>query len=150
MLLFLNIISLYIEVLVSSFHQPLKTSSIKLFGLLLEPGGDFPFYSFIVGKMFSRKMMSRRAEQMEVAWSNAVETSCVVCQKKKFKVTPSSRKVMLTVFWDHEGILPTTFRPQGQTINADSYCDILRKLHKAIQWKRPGLLSKGVLPTTKL
>jgi hypothetical protein len=35
----------------------------------LEPGGDFPFYSFIIGKMFSRKMMFKRAEQMEVAWS---------------------------------------------------------------------------------
>jgi hypothetical protein len=70
--------------------------------------------------------------------------------KKKFKVTPSSRKVMLTVFWDHEGILLTAFQPQGQTVNADSYCNILRKLHKAIQRKRPGLLTKGVLPTMKL
>jgi hypothetical protein len=41
-LLFLNLISLYIEGLVPSFHKPLKTSSIKFFGLLLEPGGDFP------------------------------------------------------------------------------------------------------------
>jgi hypothetical protein len=46
---------------------------------------------------------------------------------------------MLTVFWDHEGMLITTFQPQGQTVNADSYCNILRKLHKAIQQKRPGL-----------
>jgi hypothetical protein len=69
MLLFLNIISLYIEALVPSFHTPLKTSSIKFFGLLSEPGGDFPLYSFIVGKMFSGKMMFKRAEQMEVAWS---------------------------------------------------------------------------------
>jgi hypothetical protein len=50
MLLFLNIISLYIEALVPSFHKPLKISSIKFFGLLSEPGGDFPFYSFLVGE----------------------------------------------------------------------------------------------------
>jgi hypothetical protein len=62
-LLFLNIISLYIEALVPPFHKPLKTSSINFFGLLSEPGGDFPFYSFIVGKMFSLKMMFKRAEQ---------------------------------------------------------------------------------------
>jgi hypothetical protein len=67
--LFLNIISLYIEALVPSFHKPLKTNSIKFFGLRSEPGGVFPFYSFIVGKMFSRKMMFKRAELMEVAWS---------------------------------------------------------------------------------
>jgi hypothetical protein len=38
MLLLLNIISLYIEALVSSFHKPLKTSSIKFFGLLVFRG----------------------------------------------------------------------------------------------------------------
>jgi hypothetical protein len=64
-----TVISLYIEALVPSFHKPLKTSSIKFFGLLSEPGRDFPFYSFIVGKMFNRKKMFKRAEQMEVAWS---------------------------------------------------------------------------------
>jgi hypothetical protein len=63
---FLSILSLYIEALVPSFHKPLKTSSITLFGLLSEPGGDFPFYSFIVGKMFSRKLMFKKAEQMEI------------------------------------------------------------------------------------
>jgi hypothetical protein len=64
MFLFLNIISLYIEALVPSFHKPLKSSIIKFFGLLSEPS-----YSFIVRKLFSRKMMFKRAEQMEVALS---------------------------------------------------------------------------------
>jgi hypothetical protein len=66
--------------------------------------------------------------------------------KKKFKVTLSSRKVMLTDFWDHEGILLTTFQRQGQTVNADSYCNILRKLRKAIQRKQPGLTGPGKSP----
>jgi hypothetical protein len=43
-LLYLTIISLYIEALVPSFHKSLKKSSIKLFGLLLEPDGDFRFH----------------------------------------------------------------------------------------------------------
>jgi hypothetical protein len=41
-LLFLNVISLYTEALVPLFHEPLKISTIKFFGLLSEPGGDFP------------------------------------------------------------------------------------------------------------
>jgi hypothetical protein len=61
---------------------------------------------------------------------NEVEISCV-----------ASRKVMLTVFWDHEGILLTAFQPQRQT-----YCNILRKLHKAIQQKQPGLARPGKSP----
>jgi hypothetical protein len=40
--LFLNVIFLYIEAFLPLFHKPLKTSSIKLFGLLSEPSGDFP------------------------------------------------------------------------------------------------------------
>jgi hypothetical protein len=32
--------------LIPSFHKPLKTSSIKFFELLSEPGGDFPFYRY--------------------------------------------------------------------------------------------------------
>jgi hypothetical protein len=47
MLLFLNIISLYIEALVPSFHKPLKTSSIKIFGLLSEPAGSAGCFHYI-------------------------------------------------------------------------------------------------------
>jgi hypothetical protein len=28
------------------FHKALKTSNIKFFGLLSEPGGDFPFHRY--------------------------------------------------------------------------------------------------------
>jgi hypothetical protein len=45
-LLFLNIISLYIEAPVPSFHKPLKISSIKFFRQLSEPGCDFPFHHY--------------------------------------------------------------------------------------------------------
>jgi hypothetical protein len=40
-----------------------------------------------------------------------------------------------------------TFQPQGQTVKADSYCNILRKLRKAIQRKRPGLTEPGKSPS---
>jgi hypothetical protein len=43
-----------------------------------------------------------------------------------------AKKAMLTVFWDHEGILLTAFQRQEQTVNAASYCNILRKLRKII------------------
>jgi hypothetical protein len=44
--LFLNIISLYTEALVPTSHKPLKTSNIKFFGLLSEPGSDFPVHRY--------------------------------------------------------------------------------------------------------
>jgi hypothetical protein len=127
-----NIISLYTEALVPSFHKALKTSSIKFFGLLSEPGGDFPFHRY---HDEGHDMLARILTSDE-SWVHhyQTETKCTSpAKKKKFKVTPSSRKVMLTVFWNHEGILLTAFQPQGQTVNADSYCNILRRLRKAIQ-----------------
>ncbi|GFW27521.1 mariner Mos1 transposase [Trichonephila clavipes] len=52
---------------------------------------------------------------------------------------------MCTVFWDSKGILLIDFLPRGQTINGAVYCEILRKLRRAIQNKRRGFLSKDVV-----
>lgn len=65
-------------------------------------------------------------------------------KKRKFKVTQSDRKIMATVFWDRKGVLLIEFMPTGTTINAASYCEILKKLRRAIQNRRRGMLTKGV------
>lgn len=64
--------------------------------------------------------------------------------RKKFKVSPSAGQVMATVFWDAKGVILLDFLYHG-TINAEHYCDTLTKLRSAIQRKRPGLLSEGVM-----
>ncbi|KFM64801.1 Histone-lysine N-methyltransferase SETMAR, partial [Stegodyphus mimosarum] len=66
-------------------------------------------------------------------------------KKQKFKVTMSSQKIMCTVFWDRKGVLLTEFLPRGETINAARYCETLTKLRRAIQNKRRGMLSKGIV-----
>ncbi|CAF4888914.1 unnamed protein product [Pieris macdunnoughi] len=63
---------------------------------------------------------------------------------KKFKQEKSAGKVMATVFWDRKGVLLIDFMPRGATINADRYCETLRKLRRAIQNKRRVMLTKGV------
>jgi histone-lysine N-methyltransferase SETMAR len=52
---------------------------------------------------------------------------------------------MCTVFWDRKGVLLVDFLSQGSTINAGAYCDILKKLRRAIQNKQRGMLSRGVV-----
>ncbi|KAJ4435469.1 hypothetical protein ANN_18085, partial [Periplaneta americana] len=64
---------------------------------------------------------------------------------RKFKQTLSTQKVMATVFWDRKGVLLLDFMPKGTTINANRYCETLRKLQRAIQNKRRGMLSRGVV-----
>jgi len=64
---------------------------------------------------------------------------------KKFKTTLSAGKVMATVFWDRKGVLLVDFLPKGETINSERYCETLTKLRRAIQNKRRGRLTKGVV-----
>jgi len=52
---------------------------------------------------------------------------------------------MCTVFWGRKGVLLVDFLPQGSTINAGVYCNTLKKLHRAIQNKRHGMLSLGLV-----
>jgi histone-lysine N-methyltransferase SETMAR len=54
-------------------------------------------------------------------------------------------QIMCTVFWDRKGVLLVDFLPQGSTINADVYCNTLKKLRRAIQNKRRGMLSRDVV-----
>ena len=63
---------------------------------------------------------------------------------RKFKTTQSAGKVMATVFWDRKGVLVVDFMAHGTTINADRYCETLKKLRRAIQNWRRGMLTKGV------
>ncbi|GFR96971.1 histone-lysine N-methyltransferase SETMAR [Elysia marginata] len=47
---------------------------------------------------------------------------------KKFKVFSSARKVLLTIFWDSEGVAHTEFLEQGNTMNSTKYMNTLEKL----------------------
>ena len=64
--------------------------------------------------------------------------------RKKFKTTPSAGKVLLTVFWDAQGVLLLDFLEVG-TINATRYCDTLSKLKEAIREKRSCPLTSDLL-----
>ena len=65
--------------------------------------------------------------------------------RTKFKQALSARKLMCTVFWDRKGILLIDFLPRGETVNAERYCATLQKLRRAIQNKRRGMLTAGVV-----
>ncbi|GBN51069.1 Mariner Mos1 transposase [Araneus ventricosus] len=64
---------------------------------------------------------------------------------RKARQTLSARKLMVTVFWDAQGILLIEFMTRGTAINSEDYCRTLKKLKRAIQNKRRGLLSSAVV-----
>ncbi|UYV63151.1 hypothetical protein LAZ67_2003298 [Cordylochernes scorpioides] len=58
---------------------------------------------------------------------------------KKARKAPSIVKVMLTVFFDYQGIVHNEFQQQGSTITADFYLGVLKRLREAIRQKQPEL-----------
>jgi histone-lysine N-methyltransferase SETMAR len=67
-------------------------------------------------------------------------------QQKKFKVarTPTAGRVMLTMFWDGQGVLLPHFEKRGENVNSVSYYEVLLKLQNAINRKRSCQLARGV------
>ena len=64
---------------------------------------------------------------------------------RKFKVVPSVKKVMATVFWDTSGVLLVDLLPQKQTVKALRYCATLKKLKRAVWRKRPQLCNDQII-----
>ena len=49
------------------------------------------------------------------------------------KTQKSKLQMMLIYFFDQEGIVNREFVPPGMTVNADFYCDVLRRLHENVR-----------------
>ncbi|UYV81812.1 K02A2.6-like [Cordylochernes scorpioides] len=64
---------------------------------------------------------------------------------KKAKTVPSAGKVMVSVFWDSEGVLLLDFLNKGQTITGNYYANLVKQLQEAIKEKRRGKLSRKIV-----
>jgi len=56
---------------------------------------------------------------------------------KKARMQKIKLKTMLICFFDQEGIVHREFVPPGMAVNADCYCDVLRRLRENVRRKRP-------------
>jgi hypothetical protein len=54
-------------------------------------------------------------------------------KSSKFKVSPSAGRVMLTVFWDSQGVVLAHFQKRGEDVNSALYCEVLLKLQDGIR-----------------
>jgi len=66
-------------------------------------------------------------------------------RQKKFRMQKSAGKVLVSIFWDHGGILLIDYLPKDQTINAEYYSSLLVQLKDTLNEKRRGKVTKGVL-----
>lgn len=56
---------------------------------------------------------------------------------KKARMSKSKVKVMLIVFFDVRGVVHSEFVPEGQTVNADFYLEVLKRLKQRVNRVRP-------------
>ena len=56
---------------------------------------------------------------------------------KKARQVRSYVKVMLTVFFDSEGVAHYEFLPQGRTVNKEYYLEVVQSLREAVRKKIP-------------
>src|SRR5215469_4201667 len=52
---------------------------------------------------------------------------------QKLKIVPTAGKVMVTAFWDCDGVILLVVLPTGQTINSAAYVTTLKNLKKRFQ-----------------
>jgi histone-lysine N-methyltransferase SETMAR len=64
---------------------------------------------------------------------------------KTFRVQKSAGKVLASIFWDQDDVLPTDYLPKGQTINAEYYSSLLVQLKDILKERRLGKVTKVVL-----
>jgi len=58
---------------------------------------------------------------------------------KKARMSRSLVKTLLVCFFDHKGTVHYEFIAQGQTVNQQSYLEVLKRLQESVLRKRPGL-----------
>ncbi|XP_023310469.1 histone-lysine N-methyltransferase SETMAR-like [Anoplophora glabripennis] len=121
-------------------HKTKRMGSALQFLTRYDEGGEEFLTQIVTGDETWVSYDTPESKRQSMEWRH---TSSPAKVKPKQILTP--RKMMCTVFWDWKGILLIDFLPRGQTIKADAYCETLRKLRRAIQNKRRGLLSKGVV-----
>jgi hypothetical protein len=80
------------------------------------------------------------SKRTSVKWNHTILPS-----SEKFNFKPSVGKVMLTLFWDSQGVLSCHFQNRGENMNAALSCEVLLKLQDAIRRKRSGQPARRVL-----
>ena len=59
--------------------------------------------------------------------------------EKKARQVRSNGNVLLTVFFDYNGVVHHEFMPQGRTVNKEYYLQVMHRLREAIRQKRTEL-----------
>jgi histone-lysine N-methyltransferase SETMAR len=121
-------------------HKQKQLASALPFLTQYSEQGDKFLSHIITGDETWVSHMTPASKQQSMEWEHTSSPT-----KTKIKQAISTRKIMCTVFWDRHRVSLVEFLHRGSTLNREVYCETLKKLRRAIQNKRRGLLTHGVV-----
>lgn len=132
--------SRWVPKMLTDVHKTKRLGSALTFLTRYSNEGEDFLNQIVTGDETWVRHLTPESKQQSMEWRHTQSP-----KKQKFKTTMSAQKIMCTVFWDRKGVLLAEFLPRGETINAARYCETLTKLRRAIQNKRRGMLSTGIV-----
>lgn len=132
--------SRWVPKMLTDVHKTKRLGSALTFLTRYSDEGEAFLNQIVTGDETWVRHVTPESKQQSMEWRHTDSP-----KKKKFKTSMSAQKILCTVFWDRKGVLLVEFLPRGETINAARYCETLKKLRRAIQNKRRGMLSQGIV-----
>jgi [histone H3]-lysine36 N-dimethyltransferase SETMAR len=131
----------WVPKILSETHKTQRMTAALDFLTRYDQGGESFMNRIVTGDETWIKYVNPETKEQSKVWGHTASPHKPTKARQGF----SGRKLMATVFWDSKGVLLVEFMERGATINADSYVETLKNLRRAIQNKRRGLLSSGVV-----
>lgn len=131
----------WVPKLLTDVHKTTRMSSAIDFLFRYDLEGEEFLNRIVTGDETWVSYVNTETKQQSMQWGHTRSPT----KPTKARQTFSARKVMATVFWDAKGVLLVDFMERGTTINSEVYCETLKRLRRAIQNKRRGMLTSGVV-----
>ncbi|KAF2359703.1 Transposase type 1, partial [Trinorchestia longiramus] len=131
--------SRWVPKILSEVHKSKRLASSLTFLERYNEEGDKFLSQIVTGDEIWVNYVASESEQQPIERRHSSP------QKIEFKQIISARKIVCTVYWDRKRVLLVDFLPRGDTPNFTTYCETLKKLHRAIQNNRSDMLNKGVI-----
>jgi hypothetical protein len=127
--------------MLTDVHKTQRMASALTFLQHYHNEGDEFLDKIVIGDETWVKFVSVETKEQSQQWMHTHSPN----KPRKFKQSLAKRKLMATVFWDRKGVLLIKFMEPGTTITSETYCETLKKLRRAIENKRRGILMSGVV-----
>lgn len=131
----------WVPKILTDHHKSQRMASALDFLSRYEDEGEPLLNRIVTGDETWIKYVNPETKEQSKMWAHSDSPT----KPKKARQDFSARKLMATVFWDAKGVLLVEFMERGTTINQDVYCETLKTLRRAIQNKRRGMLTSGIV-----